>query len=36
VLGRPPRGELWNLERADVVREWTRLSSDVIAVAHAS
>jgi DNA repair protein RecO (recombination protein O) len=36
VLGRPPRGELWNLERAEVVREWTRLSSDVIAVAHAS
>lgn len=35
-LGRPPRGELWSLESADVVREWTRLSSDVIAVAHAS
>ena len=35
-LGRPPRGELWSLESADVVREWTQLSSDVIAVAHAS
>jgi DNA repair protein RecO (recombination protein O) len=35
-LGRKPRGELWNLESATVEREWTRLSSDVIAVAHAS
>lgn len=35
-LGRPPRGELWSLESADVVREWTRLSADVVAVAHAS
>jgi DNA repair protein RecO (recombination protein O) len=35
-LGRRPRGELWSLASADVVREWTRLSSDVIAVAHAS
>ncbi|HMG53963.1 MAG TPA: DNA repair protein RecO [Kofleriaceae bacterium] len=35
-LGRQPRGELWGLEAADVVREWTRLSSDVVAVAHAS
>jgi len=35
-LGRPPRGELWGLEAADVVREWTQLSSDVVAVAHAS
>jgi len=35
-LGRPPRGELWSLESADVVREWTQLASDVIAVAHAS
>jgi DNA repair protein RecO (recombination protein O) len=35
-LGRPPRGELWSLESADVVREWTRLSSDVVVVAHAS
>src|SRR5678815_1396171 len=35
-LGRPPRGELWALESADVVREWTQLASDVIAVAHAS
>lgn len=35
-LGRKPRGELWSLEGADVVREWTRLASDVVAVAHAS
>jgi DNA repair protein RecO (recombination protein O) len=35
-LGRRPRGELWGLESADVVREWTRLSADVVAVAHAS
>src|SRR5438552_9951402 len=35
-LGRRPRGELWSLESAEVVREWTQLSSDVIAVAHAS
>lgn len=35
-LGRKPRGELWNLESADVEREWTRLASDVVAVAHAS
>jgi len=35
-LGRRPRGELWGLESADVVREWTQLSSDVVAVAHAS
>jgi DNA repair protein RecO (recombination protein O) len=35
-LGRRPRGELWSLESADVVREWTQLSSDVVAVAHAS
>ena len=35
-LGRRPRGDLWSLEGADVVREWTQLSSDVIAVAHAS
>lgn len=35
-LGRPPRGELWSLESADVVREWTPLSADVVAVAHAS
>jgi DNA repair protein RecO (recombination protein O) len=40
VLGRyqlrPPRGELWGLESAEVVREWTQLSMDVVAVAHAS
>ena len=35
-LGRPPRGDLWSLESAEVVREWTPLASDVIAVAHAS
>lgn len=35
-LGRRPRGELWGLESAEVVREWTRLASDVVAVAHAS
>jgi DNA repair protein RecO (recombination protein O) len=30
------RGELWGLEGAEIVREWTSLSSDVVAVAHAS
>lgn len=35
-LGRRPRGELWGLESAEVVREWTHLASDVVAVAHAS
>ncbi|HEY5945678.1 MAG TPA: DNA repair protein RecO [Kofleriaceae bacterium] len=35
-LGRRPRGELWGLDSADVEREWTQLSSDVFAVAHAS
>lgn len=35
-LGRRPRGELWGLESAEVVREWTQLATDVIAVAHAS
>ena len=35
-LGRRPRGELWGLDNADVEREWTQLSSDVVAVAHAS
>ena len=35
-LGRRPHGELWSLESAEVVREWTRLSADVVAVAHAS
>jgi len=34
-LGRS-RGELWNLESGEVEREWTQLSSDVFAVAHAS
>lgn len=35
-LGRRPRGELWGLEGGEVVREWTALASDVVAVAHAS
>jgi len=35
-LDRRPRSELWSLESAEVVREWTQLASDVIAVAHAS
>src|SRR5262245_22598733 len=35
-LGRRPRGELWGLDAGEVVREWTRLASDVVAVAHAS
>ncbi len=35
-LGRRPRGELWGLDSADIVREWNQLSSDVVAVAHAS
>jgi|HubBroStandDraft_6_1064221.scaffolds.fasta_scaffold134313_2 DNA repair protein RecO (recombination protein O) len=40
VLGRyqlaRSRGELWTLEAGDVVRDWTQLASDVVAVAHAS
>ncbi|MGE0545702.1 MAG: DNA repair protein RecO [Kofleriaceae bacterium] len=35
-LTRRAQRELWTLESAEVVREWTRLSSDVVAVAHAS
>lgn len=35
-LGRRPRGELWGLDAAEVEREWMRLASDVVAVAHAS
>jgi DNA repair protein RecO (recombination protein O) len=35
-LGRRPRGELWGLESAEVVREWTSLATDVVVVAHAS
>ncbi len=35
-LGRPPRGDLWNLEGGEIVREWVQLASDVVAVAHAS
>lgn len=30
------RGELWNLDAAEIDREWTPLASDPIAVAHAS
>lgn len=40
VLGKfqlsPGRGELWNLDGAEIELDWTRLSSDVVAVAHAS
>ena len=35
-LGRRPRGELFGLDAAEVVREWTSLASDVVAHAHAS
>src|SRR5256885_3977537 len=35
-LGRRPRGELFGLDGAEVVREWSQLASDVVAVAHAS
>ncbi|MGE0869684.1 MAG: DNA repair protein RecO [Kofleriaceae bacterium] len=35
-LTRRAQREVWTLEAAEVVREWTRLSSDVVAVAHAS
>lgn len=35
-LGRRPRGELWGLDSAEVVREWTALAGDVVAHAHAS
>ncbi|MGN6107064.1 MAG: DNA repair protein RecO [Kofleriaceae bacterium] len=35
-LGRRPRGDLWSLDGGELVREWTRLASDVVAVAHAS
>lgn len=35
-LGRAPRGDLWTLESAEMVREWVHLASDVVAVAHAS
>jgi len=31
-----PRADLWTLESATVVREWTALAADVAAVAHAS
>lgn len=32
---RPPRGELWTLETAEVQREWASLSADLAAFAHA-
>ncbi len=35
-LGRPPRGDLWSLESAEIEREWTQLAADVVALAHAS
>jgi DNA repair protein RecO (recombination protein O) len=35
-LGRRPRGDLWGLDGAEVVREWTQLASDVVAHAHAA
>ncbi|MEO8706447.1 MAG: DNA repair protein RecO [Kofleriaceae bacterium] len=35
-LGRRPRGDLFGLDGAEIEREWTRLASDVVAVAHAS
>lgn len=35
-LGRPPRGDLWTLEHAEIEREWSSLASDVVVVAHAS
>jgi len=35
-LGRRPRGELWSLDNADIVREWSAISRDVVGVAHAS
>src|SRR4029077_16810401 len=35
-LGRRPRGELWGLDGAEVVREWARLAASGFAVAHAS
>ncbi|MBL0213529.1 MAG: DNA repair protein RecO [Myxococcales bacterium] len=35
-LGRPPRGDIWSLEGAEIEREWTQLATDVVAVAHAS
>lgn len=35
-LTRPRRGELWSLDSAEVVREWTALATDVVAHAHAA
>ncbi len=33
---KPGRGEIWALDSAEIERDWTQLSSDVVAVAHAS
>jgi DNA repair protein RecO (recombination protein O) len=35
-LSRRGQRELWTLEAGEVIREWTRLAGDVVAVAHAS
>jgi DNA repair protein RecO (recombination protein O) len=35
-LGRRGRGDLFQLDGAETVRDWTPLASDVVAVAHAS
>lgn len=35
-LGRPPRGDLWSLESAELVESWNEVTGDVLAVAHAS
>jgi DNA repair protein RecO (recombination protein O) len=32
---RPARGDMWSLDSADVVREWTALAADLAAYAHA-
>jgi DNA repair protein RecO (recombination protein O) len=32
---RPARGEMWSLDSADVLREWTALAADLAAYAHA-
>jgi DNA repair protein RecO (recombination protein O) len=32
---RPARGDMWSLDSADVVREWTGLATDLAAFAHA-
>ncbi len=35
-LGRAPRGDVWALDNAEIVREWTGLAGDVVAHAHAA